>query len=50
MIDLFFRLWYILGGHRHYKGPQSNLHQSRSLDGVDAIGEENKKSSMDLQA
>ncbi|KAL1661278.1 amino acid/polyamine transporter I [Schizophyllum commune] len=43
-------LWYILGGHRHYKGPQSNLHQSRSLDGVDAIGEENKKSSVDLQA
>ncbi|KAL1757075.1 amino acid permease-domain-containing protein [Schizophyllum commune] len=42
-------LWYILGGHRHYKGPQSNLHQSRSLDGVDAIGEENKKS-VDLQA
>ncbi|TRM60043.1 amino acid/polyamine transporter I [Schizophyllum amplum] len=40
-------LWYVLGGHKHYNGPQSNLHQSRSLDGVDVVGEENKTDDSD---
>ena len=32
-----FRVWYVIGGHRHYKGPQSNR---TDLDNPTLVGDD----------
>jgi hypothetical protein len=44
-MEYTFSIWYIVAGHKHYHGPQSNLHES---SGNKELAQENTDSAKNL--